>query len=246
MTTSAARAGRIPAERLFYTGMAVLVFAAVFLGFARSFFLHPWFPGHPVPPEPFFMFHGAVFAAWFALLVVQPSLVAAGRTDLHRRLGLAGAVLAVAMVVVGIEGALIAASRPGGFVGVPVPPLGFLAIPFFDMVVFAVLVGFAIARRHEAQAHKRLMLIGSISLLPAAIVRWPIALMDPPSPVVFFAIANVFLLAIVVWDLATTRRLHRATLWGGLLVVLSQPLRLAISGTEPWLVFARWATGVGG
>lgn len=246
MTTSAARIGRIPAERLFYTGMAVLVFAAVFLGFARSFFLKPWFPGHPAPPEPFFMLHGAVFAAWFALLVVQPSLVAAGRTDLHRRLGLAGAVLAVAMVVVGIQGALMAATRPGGFIGVPIPPLVFLVIPFTDMIVFAILVGMAIARRADAQSHKRLMLIASISLLSAAIARWPLELMATPSPAVFFGITNAFLFAIVVRDLATTRRLHPATLWGGLLVVISQPLRLAVAGTEPWLAFARWATGVAG
>ena len=45
------------------------------------------------------------------LLVVQAFLVGLGRTDLHRRLGIAGAVLAVAMVVTGTEGALMAARR---------------------------------------------------------------------------------------------------------------------------------------
>jgi uncharacterized membrane protein YozB (DUF420 family) len=244
MTTLAAGRTEIPAERLFYTCMAMAILAAVVLGFARTFFLRPWFPDHPAPPEPFFLLHGAVFAAWFVLLVVQPSLVAAGRTDLHRRLGQAGAVLAVVMVVVGIQGAIIAASRPGGFTGVPIPPLSFMAIPFFDMIVFPVLVGVAVARRRDAQSHKRLMLIASISLLGAAIARWPFELLAPPSPVVFFGLTDAFLLAIVAWDLATTRRLHPATLWGGLLVVLSQPLRLAISGTEPWLAFARWATGL--
>jgi uncharacterized membrane protein YozB (DUF420 family) len=246
MTTLAAGRTGIPAERLFYTGMAMAILAAVVLGFARTFFLRPWFPGHPAPPEPFFMLHGAVFAAWFVLLVVQPSLVAAGRTDLHRRLGMAGAVLAVMMVVVGIKGALLAASRAGGFVGVPIPPLSFMAIPFFDMVIFAVLIGCAIARRQDPQTHKRLMLVGSISLLSAAIARWPFELMATPSPLVFFGITNAFLLAVVAWDLATRRRLHPATLWGGLLVVVSQPLRLVVSGTEPWLAFARWATGVAG
>jgi hypothetical protein len=114
------------------------------------------------------------------------------------------------------------------------------------MVIFAVLIGCAIARRHDAQAHKRLMLIGSISLLSAAIARWPIELMAATSPLVFFGILDLFLLAVVAWDLATRRKLHPATLWGGLLVVVSQPLRLLVSGTEPWLAFARWATGVAG
>ena len=248
MTTMALGRAGIPAERLFYTGMAVAVFTAVFFGFAQTFFLRPWLPigsaSFPVPPEPFFMLHGAVFAAWFLLLMLQPWLVAAGRTDLHRKLGLLGAGLAVAMVVVGIQGALIAASRPGGFMGVPVPPLSFFAIPFFDMVIFAVLIGCAIARRHDAQTHKRLMLIGSISLLSAAIARWPIELMAETSPLVFFGILDLFLLAVVAWDLATRGKLHPATLWGGLLVVVSQPLRLAVSGTGPWLDFAGWATGL--
>jgi hypothetical protein len=112
--------------------------------------------------------------------------------------------------------------------------------------VFAILVGLAIVRRADAQSHKRLMLIASISLLSAAIARWPFELMATPSPAVFFGITNAFLFAIVVWDLATTRRLHPATLWAGLLVVVSQPLRLAVAGTEPWLAFARWATGAPG
>ena len=46
----------------------------VFAGFARSFFLRPWFPDHPSPPETAFYWHGAVFAAWFLLLLAQPLL----------------------------------------------------------------------------------------------------------------------------------------------------------------------------
>jgi hypothetical protein len=53
-------------------------------------------PAHGAP-ETIFYVHGVVFAAWFLLLLVQPSLVTAGRVDLHRRLGLLGAALAVAV-----------------------------------------------------------------------------------------------------------------------------------------------------
>ena len=90
--------GRASRERLFYTGIAIAMFAAVFLGFARSFFLRPWFPDVPAPTETIFYVHGAVFTAWLVLLVVQPALVAVRRTDLHRKLGWLGAGLAVAMV----------------------------------------------------------------------------------------------------------------------------------------------------
>ena len=40
----------------------------------------------------------------------------------------------------------------------------------------------------------------------------------------------------------TQSTLIAATVWGGLAIVISQPLRLAISGTGLWLGFARWLT----
>jgi uncharacterized membrane protein YozB (DUF420 family) len=179
MTTLALTRVEWSAERSFYSGTALAILAAVLLGFARSFFLRPWFPEHLAPPETFFYVHGAVFTAWFVLLAIQTSLVSLGRTDLHRRLGTVGALLAVAMVAMGTAGALIAARRPGGFVGVNVPPLRFLAIPLFDMVLFSLMVGTAVARRREPQTHKRLMLVASITIVTAAIARWPFAIMDP-------------------------------------------------------------------
>lgn len=231
-------------ERLFYAGMALAMLVTVVAGFSRSFFLRPWFPGHPSPSETAFYWHGAVFTAWYLLLLVQPLLIAAGRVDRHRMLGRAGAALAAAMVVLGCYVALVAAGRPGGFIGVPVPPLAFLTIPFLDMAVFGVLVSYAIAKRHVAQTHKRLMLIASIGPLAAAIARLPFDFIMASGPPAFFGLTDLFLLPLVAWDLATRRRLHAATLWGGLLVIASQPLRLWASGTDGWLRFAEWAVNL--
>jgi len=47
----------------------------------------------------------------------------------------------------------------------------------------------------------------------------------------------------LVYDLGTRRRVHPATVWGGLVLVASQPLRLMISETAAWSAFAAWATG---
>jgi len=231
-------------ERLFYSGMALAMLVTVFAGFSRSFFLRPWFPGHPSPPEAVFYWHGAVFVAWYLLLLVQPLLIAGGRVDRHRVLGKAGAVLAAAMVVIGVYVALVAAGRPGGFIGVPVPPLAFLTIPFVDMTVFGILVACAIAKCDTPQTHKRLMLIASIGPLTAAVARLPFDFILASGPPAFFGLTDLFLLALVAWDLATRRRLHAATLWGGLLLVLSQPLRLLVSGTDGWLGFAGWAVAL--
>lgn len=243
MATLAIGHGRRPAERLFYTGIAIAMFATVFLGFARSFFLRPWFPEVPAPTEPVFFVHGLAFTAWLVLLVVQPALVAAHRTDLHRKLGWTGAGLAVAMVALGTFGALVAARRPTGFVGIPLPPLQFLAVPLFDMALFATFVALAVAKRRDTQSHKRLMMLASVNLLAAGIARWPFAMMQAGPPV-YFGLSDLFIVALVVWDLASRGRLHPVTLWGGLAIVVSQPLRLVLMDTGAWLAFAGWAVGL--
>jgi hypothetical protein len=243
MATLAVGHGRRSAERLFYTGVAIAMFATVFLGFARSFFLRPWFPEVPAPAEPVFFVHGVVFTAWLVLLVAQPALVAVRRTDLHRKLGWLGAGLAVGMVALGIVGALVAARRPTGFVGVPISPLQFLIVPFFDMVLFATFVALAIAGRRDTQSHKRWMLLASVNLLAAGIARWPFAMMQAGPPM-YFGLADLFIVALVAWDLVSRGRVHPVTLWGGLAIVVSQPLRLVLSGTGAWLAFARWAVGL--
>jgi hypothetical protein len=235
------RVGRVgwPAERKFYTFMTLAIFAAMYVGFARSFFLRPWFPEVVplTPKEPFFYFHGAVFTTWFVLLVLQPALVGMRRVDLHRIVGQFAAAVAAALVVVGVTGAIMAARRPEGFLGVPIPPAQFLIVPLTDMLLFALIIGAAFAKRRDAQAHKRLMLVGSICLLDAAFARWPLVL-ETGNPIIYFALADAFLIPLVIWDLRSRGRLHPATLWAGLLLVASHPLRLWLSGTAAWLGFA--------
>jgi hypothetical protein len=231
-----------PSERRFFTGIAIAILVTVLVGFARSFYLRPLFPDHPSPSESFFYVHGAVFTAWILLLLTQASLVAAGRTDLHRRVGAFGVALAILMVVLGAYAALVAATRPNGFVGVPIPPLQFLVVPLCDMVLFGTFVALAVAMRRDPQSHKRLMLLATINLLTAAIARWPGVLQA--GPLAFFGLTDLFIVALAVWDFRTRGRLHPVTLWGGLALIVSQPLRLVASGTEAWLAFARWATGL--
>jgi len=241
-TPMVAAARRSAAGHRFYVGMALAMLATVLVGFARSFFLRPLFPEWHSPSEAIFYVHGTAFTAWIVLLVAQTSMIAGGRTDLHRRIGPFGVALAGAMVVLGTFGALIAARRATGFTDVPIPPLQFLAVPIFDMVLFAPLVGLAAALRRNAETHKRLMLLATITLMAAAIARWPGVL--SAGPIAFFGLTDLFIIALGVWDFRTRGRLHPVTLWGGLAIIVSQPVRLVVSGTEGWLAFARWATGL--
>lgn len=242
MATLMGSPNRASTEHRFFTGMALAILVTVIVGFSRSFFLRPLFPEWPSPPEMIFYVHGAVFTAWIVLFVAQASLVASGRTERHRKIGPFSAVLAVAMVVLGTLGALIAARRATGFVGIPIPPLQFLAVPIFDMILFSTFVWLAIAQRRNPQTHKRWMLLATVNLVTAAIARWPGVL--ALGPLAFFGLTDLFIVALAIWDFRTRGRLHPVTLWGGLLTIVSQPLRLVVSSTEGWLVFARWATGL--
>ncbi|HEX5385226.1 MAG TPA: hypothetical protein VFW66_00850 [Gemmatimonadales bacterium] len=239
MTTATLSSARPHAnDRFFYGAMAVAAAALVFAGFSRSFYLAPYF-NRPVPTG-LRLVHGLVFSSWILLFLVQTALIATRRVAIHRRLGVAGAVIALLMVILGTVTAIGAARAGHGPPGIP--PLTFLAIPLFDMAVFAPLVAAAIYLRRSPQAHKRLMLLATVSLLAAAAARLPTDLMKA-GPLFYFGVADLFILVAVLYDLATRHKVHPAYVWGGLLILVSQPLRLAVSGTEAWQAFARMLIG---
>ena len=105
-------------------------------------------------------------------------------------------------------------------------------------LVFAALIGAALYLRRNSGAHKRLMLLATLELATAGVARLP--LIEDWGPVGFFGVADLFVVALVVYDVAVRKRVHAATIWGGLFLVASQPLRLAIGGSDPWISFASW------
>jgi hypothetical protein len=237
VSAAAVRTGR--RTRRFYVGMAIAIAITVFAGFSRSYFLKAWY-GTPELSRLLHV-HGLVFTTWVLFFLAQTTLVASGKTYLHRRMGIGGAVLATLVLIVGTTVAImrVKSGKPSPIPGVPA--LAFLAIPLFDMIVFAILVSTALYFRRRLEAHKRLMTLAMISLLAAPIARIHFPLL-PPGPPTFFGLADLFILALLVYDLVTRRKIHPATIWGGLLVVASQPLRLIIAGTPAWLAFAGWLT----
>jgi hypothetical protein len=127
---------RRPNERLLYILAALFIPILVLIGFARTYYLKGWFNG-PALPSSLVHLHAIVMTSWVALFVVQVGLIASRRTKIHQRLGIAGAILASLVVIVGTITAISAAAR-----GVPAepPPLVFLAVPLGDMLVFGILV----------------------------------------------------------------------------------------------------------
>lgn len=225
--------------RGFYVAMAVISAAIVFAGFSRTFFFNSYFAKRDLTS--LMILHGIIFSCWLVLLITQTSLVAANRTDIHRKLGVAGAILASVMIVVGFTLAIHAAKYGFQTPGLP-PPLIFLVVPFFDILIFAVLVGAALHYRGKPDTHKRLMLVATIAILPPAFARMPFHFISATLPFSAFILGDVVLIGCILWDVAIHRRLHRAFLWGGLIFFLSFPARMAIASTAAWLAFARWLT----
>lgn len=221
-------------DRPLYLLAAIIIPLIVLAGFARTYYLKGFFA---TPPLPSFIvqLHGIIMTAWVVLFIVQVTLVAKRRTKTHQQLGILGAGLAALVVIVGILTALFAAAR-GGSPGPP--PLQFLVIPLGDMVVFSLLIGAALYYRKRLDVHKRLMLLAAINLLAPAIARIPLGFIANGGALAFFGLTDLCLLVFVAFDTIRHKRLHPAFLWGSLLIVVFQPLRILVAGTDAWVRFA--------
>jgi FtsH-binding integral membrane protein len=222
-------------DHFFFSAMALAMFTTVFVGFARTYYLAGVFRA-PLPSLTIHL-HGAAFSCWILLLVTQTSLVAAGRTDIHRRLGIAGFLLASLMVVLGVLAATDSLARAAG-------PTGrdarfFYIVPLTDMLIFATLILFAFRARRNPQAHKRLLMVATIGLSIAAIARWPIAFLSR-NAVMAALLSYIFLIFLVAYDLWTSRKIHRATLWAGGFLIFVQQIRIPIGKTAAWHAVASW------
>lgn len=232
MATQVPAATRLRSERIFYGAMALAMLAAVFYGFARTYYLMAY-TGAP-PLSPLVHLHGIVFTAWFLFFLLQTSLVAIGRTDVHRVTGLFGAVLAAAVIVIGPMVAIEAGLTPRrAMVALGVDARGFLAYPLTIIVLFAAFVGLALANRRRPDVHKRLMLLATIAMTVPALARWqlPVGL---PGPISAMLVSDLFLAAACLFDWRTRGRVHPVLVWGGLLYLVSQPLRAMLAHSQAW------------
>jgi hypothetical protein len=222
-------------DHLFFSVAAILVLVSVFIGFAPTYFLAGVFRAHL--PSTLIHFHGAIFSCWILLLVLQTSFVSAHRVDIHRRVGLFGFTLACLMVILGLlAGAnlLVRNVAPPG-----VDAKTFYVIPFSEMIMFPILVFLAYRARKHPAAHKRFILIATVSLLGAAFARFHVFFLYKRILPALFA-SYCFLLLLALYDLWSTHKLHRATSLGSILVIGVGLLRFPFAHTAVWQIFAAW------
>jgi hypothetical protein len=230
---------RVRSDDLFFLGMAVVAIIAVFVGFARTYFLAGLFRA-PLP-NLLIHIHGAVFTLWIILFISQIGLVTTGRLPLHRRIGRLGFGLAVVMVVLGLLAASDRLARHGG--ESPNDTLegarAFYAVGIGGMLMFATFVWLGYRNRHNPVVHKRLMLFATFALLDAGFDRWTVFDPYPLWQVHLMSFVPLVLLT-MVYDWWSLGRVQRVTIWSTVLLFTVQQGRLPAGHSAGWQHMAAW------
>jgi hypothetical protein len=164
------------ADRWFYPAATLFLLILTFIGFRMFYLDGKAFPGRPLTPsiQGIVIAHGILMTAWMILAVVQPMLVALRLKRWHRRMGKFGAVLAIAMLIVGIR-VSIEASRvnPPDMLMFGLNAKQFMAIPFLSIIAFGVYVFIGVWFRNRQEIHRPMMFMSSMSVIAAATGRMP-------------------------------------------------------------------------
>ena len=237
MATTFAAAAREDGGRLFHTAMGLVIAFLVFAGYAQSYYLSHWVhvPARAPHMTPWLHLHAASFTLWILFGILQPWLVASGRVEVHKRVGLAATGLAILVWLLGNLVAIQAIHT--GYKGLG-DPYAFYSITFFSIQAFAIIVALGVWKRTDKEAHKRLMLLSNAAILEAAVGRLPLPIVVHTAPWSFYLGTDLVILAGIAHDKATRGEVHPVWAWGGGLLVLSQLFRLAIMHSDPWLAFA--------
>jgi len=224
-------------QHRFYRTMAIACSATILLGFASKYLPKL---GNGTPVLPIIHVHAVVFATWLALYITQSTLIGRDRIQLHRTLGTTGVLFSILMIAVGLHTALTVARLNDA--GLPVLQLpdaeAFLLINVMAVLQFGALVAAGWYFRKQAQTHKRLMLLATVSLMPPGLARMPV-IGDHLPAIALTAIA--FLAIGPIYDYLTSRRIHRAYLWGALVILAPAPPALkALGATAAWHDVAHW------
>jgi hypothetical protein len=196
-------------------------FMLVFLAFAVLAFWPSYFSRLFEQPHYLFHAHGIALTLWCVLLVVQPQLLRTGRRGMHRVLGKASYVVAPALVVITV---LFIHYRVGGggtaVTQVSLGALFSLALMLNALVAFSVLYGLAIYHRRNWQVHARYMVSTVFPLFtpvtdrligahfPELIAYLPRINGSPILPTAGFALADLILVVLCVWDWRANKRVN--------------------------------------
>jgi hypothetical protein len=186
------------------------------------------------PPFPMVLHaHAVLMGGFLVLLLGQTWMMATGRRELHMKLGVLGAAMAVALVAVGFMlvytnyHMLFAATQSadpkvseGAKVGLNIwENIMLLQIRIGLLFGLFLAIGIA-ARNRDAGLHKRMVILATAMALPAGIDRIPwiphTMPMSPLSPDLYTLLA---VSPMLVWDVVRNGYLHKAwVIWFGVTI----------------------------
>ena len=226
----------------FFVAAALALAVLVFIGFARTYYLRPWFD---VPPINLLLhLHSIAFTAWFVLFIIQTRLIAAQNYRTHMQLGMVGVILALLVFVFGAITAIASADAPR------VRPMGmnsqqFVLVPLVGIAFFGGFVAAAIAFRRRAQVHKRFMMLAMIAVLGPPIARLIAVTQSGEYFIpIQLGVPAAFLAWCMVSDWVKYRIVHPVYAIGGSILLISLPVRFFLARTPAWESVGRWMAGI--
>jgi hypothetical protein len=238
-------------QRWFYTIATVALLGLTLAGFHHFYFKGMAYPGRPLTPpiKSLVIAHALAMSLWMLLALAQPMFVALGNKRLHRALGAAGAILALALVALGLKLATASCqvSPPGMMFG-PLTPKQFMAIPVMSALAFAAFVAAGIVWRNRPATHKPMMLLATLAAVSAGIARidplnhlYQGGLFDRVFGVFFFSV--LFGAGLVVAKSWTARKFDRALAFGWGAYALWAILTTRLAPTPAWDFLANLLLG---
>ena len=235
MASSGRFAAHHPWDRFAVPAMVALIWLGILMGFVPQIVAEAQRNDRVYPLA--VQMHATAFVGWLLFLTAQVTLIRRGNLALHRRLGVFGAILAAAMVVLGLWVSYVVDRAD---FGTPREDPAFASVQILDMLGFGVLVVSGLLNRRDPAGHKRLMLLATLCLVDAGFTRWwgrsLEGLIGKSLLGEWLAIflGNVLLIvAIGLYDLATRRRLHPAYMLGA-------PWALGLQILASYLYVAPW------
>lgn len=184
--------------------------------------------------------HGMLLFGWLALFIAQATLVRNTKISVHRRTGWLGLFMCVAIVLSGVAVGHFATHRDLAATG-ETWPFGELVNIYIEMALFGSLVGAAIVSRRNPDAHKRFLVLATISALGPAWFRFRHFMPFVPNPLVTFSlIADSVLLVAIARDWLLLKRAHPVYLWGGGIMFAVHMIELTCADTQLWMNIGRW------
>ncbi len=231
---------RMANDHRFYMGMAIFSTILIFVGFSRSYYLRPLF-FRTSPLSLLIHIHGAVFTAWMLYFLLQTALIATNRPSLHRKLGLIGAFLGSAMIVLGLAVSFTAMRLHHGTTTQSAEVI--FLVGLLDIATFGAFFILGYLKRRDREAHQRLMLLAVVVGLASPGLGRLLVLGVPVLALAAINLSMIF--AGPVYDFVSRRRIHPVYIYGVVWALLTfAPLRFALGATPWWIRTAHLLAGV--